>query len=302
MIIIGIILMLLGLVCYICGDAINNDMDRQMESLFNNGVTNPGSMYVTLGIVILIVGIIFLITGIARHMQKNAYRQNPVGYQKCYCANCGQILPVGATFCSQCGAKLMTQKSGTMGTVKRPQKAAIGRKEYFKNVADKKVHGKIVALNILTGIIIAICAIGIICSIIMGIEGMNMSNAQSSFEEEVVKNFWYVGVSYSLGMCLADFVLCILGIQFKHYGFYIPTFLLSMVPIKLAEGGIYRLFGFQVMNGISNLETSNKNAVSNIMPQIVATFGSLMWVVVIAALVLSILLTRDYKNNVLRAN
>ena len=36
----------------------------QLESFFNTGSTNPGSIYVTIGIVVAVVGLIFTIIGI----------------------------------------------------------------------------------------------------------------------------------------------------------------------------------------------------------------------------------------------
>ena len=66
MIAFGIILAILGTVGLVCGTSMNNNMSMQMESLFSNGTTNPGSMFVVLGAIALILGIILFIAGIAK--------------------------------------------------------------------------------------------------------------------------------------------------------------------------------------------------------------------------------------------
>ena len=62
----GIIGIIIGVVLFVTGQSINNDMERQMESLFSSGKTNPGDVYVTIGVVIGVLGLILLIAGIVK--------------------------------------------------------------------------------------------------------------------------------------------------------------------------------------------------------------------------------------------
>lgn len=58
------------------GDSMNNDMDYQMESFFDRGVTNPGSTYIDIGIFLIIVGVIFILIGAFIRLNKNSNKQN----------------------------------------------------------------------------------------------------------------------------------------------------------------------------------------------------------------------------------
>lgn len=61
MIILSVILMLAGAASAVFGIIQNNDMELQMESIFSDGVANPGTVWIVVGAVALIVGIILLI-------------------------------------------------------------------------------------------------------------------------------------------------------------------------------------------------------------------------------------------------
>lgn len=63
MIVFGVISLIVGAVLYFMGTNINNDMDAQMESFFNDGITNPGSTQETIGIILMIVGVLLIIVG-----------------------------------------------------------------------------------------------------------------------------------------------------------------------------------------------------------------------------------------------
>ena len=64
MIVIGIILILTGGGCWIYGDSLNNDYEEQIRSVWNVGKTNPGSIFVIIGIIAVIIGAILILCGI----------------------------------------------------------------------------------------------------------------------------------------------------------------------------------------------------------------------------------------------
>lgn len=99
MIILGIILICAGAASYIYGEQINNNIGMQLESFFNTGTTNPGSIYVTIGIVVAVIGLILTIIGIIKKFQ-------PTKQETRHCPNCGAALANGAVFCSNCGNKV----------------------------------------------------------------------------------------------------------------------------------------------------------------------------------------------------
>ena len=66
MIVFGFLLFASGIASYIYGDQMNNSLEKQFASFLSNGTTNPGSIFVTLGIALAILGIIFIIAGAVR--------------------------------------------------------------------------------------------------------------------------------------------------------------------------------------------------------------------------------------------
>lgn len=114
LIIIGIIFIFSGFVTFVMGDTMNNDMDMQMESLFNNGTTNPGDEIVYAGVACLVIGLVMLVIGIVGQMNKNKRNlQMRYGYQSQmsytaagqdkYCPACGNRVPMNTKFCANCG-------------------------------------------------------------------------------------------------------------------------------------------------------------------------------------------------------
>lgn len=99
MLILGIILICAGAASYIYGEQLNNNIGMQLESLFNTGSTDPGSIYVTIGIVVAVIGLIFTIIGIIKKFQHPAQSQ-------ARCPACGASLVNGAAFCGNCGNKV----------------------------------------------------------------------------------------------------------------------------------------------------------------------------------------------------
>lgn len=66
MAIIGIILLLGGIGGAIYGNSLNNDGMAQLESFLSSGKTNPGDIYLYIGIGAAVLGLILLIAGIAK--------------------------------------------------------------------------------------------------------------------------------------------------------------------------------------------------------------------------------------------
>lgn len=64
--ILGILLILAGAGAAIYGNSLNNDMAAQLESIFANGASNPGDIWLYAGIGVAVVGLIIAIAGIAR--------------------------------------------------------------------------------------------------------------------------------------------------------------------------------------------------------------------------------------------
>lgn len=115
MIALGAVLLVAGLLLIVSGVNVNNDMEAQMESLFNNGTSNPGSSCIAIGVFIAAVGLLLLIIGIVQYYQRNGSRQNmnasnempPVG--KCW--NCGGRITDKSEYCSHCGTKIYKQQN-----------------------------------------------------------------------------------------------------------------------------------------------------------------------------------------------
>lgn len=107
---IGICFMIIGACIIFYGVTINNDMDAQMESLFNNGTTNPGSNCIMIGAFLVFIGLVFFIIGIVLYIQKKNGYQNPNALQNSSpadkCQNCGSPIFPETEYCSQCGMKI----------------------------------------------------------------------------------------------------------------------------------------------------------------------------------------------------
>ncbi len=99
MIALGIILICAGAASYIYGEQLNSNVEKQLESLFNTGSSDPGSIYVTIGIVVAVIGLVFTIIGIVEKFQRPTQNQ-------AQCLFCGAVLAKGAVFCSNCGHKV----------------------------------------------------------------------------------------------------------------------------------------------------------------------------------------------------
>ncbi|OUN99633.1 hypothetical protein B5F98_00170 [Pseudoflavonifractor sp. An44] len=62
----GVVLIILGLVCAGYGYTQNNTLEAQISSLLQSGATNPGTIFIFLGIGVAIVGVLLCIYSIVR--------------------------------------------------------------------------------------------------------------------------------------------------------------------------------------------------------------------------------------------
>ena len=99
MLILGILMICAGAASYIYGEQLNNNIGMQLESFFNTGSTNPGSTYVTIGVVVAVIGLILAIAGIIKNTQRPTKAQR-------HCPSCGASLAEDAVFCGNCGNKV----------------------------------------------------------------------------------------------------------------------------------------------------------------------------------------------------
>ena len=116
MIIWGIVLTIFGAIFYHNGVQTNNSLEAQMESIFNDGVSNPGSTNVTIGVILMLVGILLVIIGIVNYYNEEktttAVRYTPsrmpterqqTNFIRNRCAHCGAFLSDDDIFCPTCG-------------------------------------------------------------------------------------------------------------------------------------------------------------------------------------------------------
>jgi uncharacterized membrane protein YidH (DUF202 family) len=104
---IGIALCGIGICMYIYGNQMNNDIELQMESLFGSGSVNPGSNYMTIGIVIAVIGLLLVVIGVYKYFSVNKNSPDRPNYLKesTWLCVCGTSNPISATFCASCGRR-----------------------------------------------------------------------------------------------------------------------------------------------------------------------------------------------------
>ena len=62
----GIILSIAGVVSLILGIVKNNNVESQLESIFENGVANPGTPFIIVGAIAAVIGIVLVIAGMSK--------------------------------------------------------------------------------------------------------------------------------------------------------------------------------------------------------------------------------------------
>lgn len=60
MIVVGIIFIILGVASCIYGNPMNNDVEIQIQTLFDFGVANSGSGFITIGAALAFIGVIIV--------------------------------------------------------------------------------------------------------------------------------------------------------------------------------------------------------------------------------------------------
>ena len=118
MIALGVLTTLIGIFCTVYGSQLNNDLSAQLSSFFETGKTNPGDIFMGLGIFLLIIGAVCLTCGIIRnfaaeeddppHSNKPSVPSpSPVVSTKTFvCPVCGTELADNTKFCMECGASM----------------------------------------------------------------------------------------------------------------------------------------------------------------------------------------------------
>ena len=63
MLIIGVILAIAGTGSLIYGITQNNNVSSQLYSILSNGSSNPGTIFIVIGIIAIVIGLILIIMG-----------------------------------------------------------------------------------------------------------------------------------------------------------------------------------------------------------------------------------------------
>ena len=63
MFLLGILLVLVGLACAGYGFMQNNSLEAQFTSILSSGTANPGTIFIIIGVILLVVGILFCLSG-----------------------------------------------------------------------------------------------------------------------------------------------------------------------------------------------------------------------------------------------
>ena len=63
MFLLGILLVLSGLACAGYGFMQNNSLEAQFTSILSSGTANPGTIFIIIGVILLVVGILFCLSG-----------------------------------------------------------------------------------------------------------------------------------------------------------------------------------------------------------------------------------------------
>ena len=110
MIILGVIMLVAGIASYVYGNQMNNSIEMQVKSLLNSGTTNPGSIFVTIGIVVAVIGVILIVIGCIKKYKENTSNDKvpneSIKELKSTCPCCGAELIDQAVFCSKCGTHI----------------------------------------------------------------------------------------------------------------------------------------------------------------------------------------------------
>ena len=126
----GFLILFIGVVFVGYGNQLNNDIETQMDSLFEKGTTNTGDNYIVIGIFIGIIGLILLIYGIFRAKNKNdsLSENNQVinvsthQFENCIkCSYCGSLNLGDSKFCAACGEEIKIMNCNNCNTLLLPE-------------------------------------------------------------------------------------------------------------------------------------------------------------------------------------
>lgn len=123
MIAFGIFMLIGGIISAIYGVYLNNDVSSQLESFFSSGNTNPGDIFLYIGIIVAVLGVVFIFIGSVKNSNRQRPQYPPYGMppqyptygvpvqpqapvQAAFCSNCGTKLDTDAKFCPGCGSQV----------------------------------------------------------------------------------------------------------------------------------------------------------------------------------------------------
>lgn len=66
MTILGILLLVAGVISAIYGNSMNNSVEAQLSSLFSSGTTDPGTTWIIIGVVAIVLGLILVVGGLRK--------------------------------------------------------------------------------------------------------------------------------------------------------------------------------------------------------------------------------------------
>lgn len=61
MFVLGVLAIITGAILTIVGFAMNNSLEAQLISAFSTGSTNPGTIFIVIGIILLVVGVLLVV-------------------------------------------------------------------------------------------------------------------------------------------------------------------------------------------------------------------------------------------------
>jgi RNA polymerase subunit RPABC4/transcription elongation factor Spt4 len=106
----GIILVIAGLISVFYGNNQNNSLEAQINSFFESGSKNPGTIFIILGVIGIIIGIVLIIrekmagTGnYGNFGQKKTYNTNTNDKR---CRSCNKVYSGSFSACPHCGSSL----------------------------------------------------------------------------------------------------------------------------------------------------------------------------------------------------
>ncbi len=114
MIIAGGLLIALGIGSTIYGFQLNSSIEAQLGALFGRGSVDPGTGWITIGILMLVVGIILVFFGMTKKSPPKSLSEvvRPViDVAVKACPHCGKKLVGSPDFCPYCGKSTVEKKS-----------------------------------------------------------------------------------------------------------------------------------------------------------------------------------------------